>query len=494
MKRFFTFLLLLQIFKISDAQEWFIELPYEGESTSFYTGAMSGDYNYSFGAVSNHSISFNRPLALCADNNAEYIHKDFDFGYNSVSICSAVGLGDGDVFVLANYRNEFDTNIIEKLWMAVLNPELEIVYQNFITSTEPYKSFGNSNLAILNENDEIVVVAQITEDCTGPVVRHDYAFYKIDKQCNIMYSAYLENNSHGNVIDDIIQMPGTDIYTIFGRGMYPLGGQTVIYVDDDFNLLSYTPLDNMNYYPYMINPVYINAHWLNEDSFIMSFIRPKNNDYGGWYPLVFKMDTEMNILDSISFEREDTTDYVSEFGNMVYHNPNTIYVSSFWNHGNVYSANDINIYLINEELELLGEVLLENSNYVYLTSIQAADNEGCIVNGFIDDGYCRVAASWKFNKNDFVDNTSITEKDIMIKVKAYPNPVMSCLNFEIDEIADGNVFIEIVDINGKKLSVHEVPVSNNQASIDLTYLNNGIYCYRIFTDNRYVCSDTFLKK
>lgn len=492
MKRFFVFLFLLHTIMISDAQEWFIELPYDGESSSFRVGDMSGDYNYSFGIVTDLSTSTNKLLALCADNSAEYIHKVLDLGYSSVFINSAVGLGDDNVFVLANCRNEDDMNIREKMWIAVMNPELEIVYQNYISLSEPYISFGSSNLAMLNENDEIIVVAQITEDCTGPVVRHDYAFYKIDKQCNVMDSAYIENTSHTNEIEDIIQMPDTDIYTVFGMGMYPLGGPSVFYVDDEFNYHSCSPLDNMNYYPYMIMPKFINAHWLNEDSFIMSALSYYDYECRLMKPMLFKMDTDMNIIDSISFGIQNAVNNVPHYGNMVYHNPNTIYVSSYCTRSNSY-ANDVYICLINEELEKLGEVVMEIGDNIVITSIQAADNEGCIVNGYIDDEDYKVAVSWKFDKQDFVDNTSLSENDIMLKAKAYPNPVVSCMNLDIDEVFDGNAYLEIVDMNGKVLSSHEVFVSNGKTSIDLSHLNDGIYCYRIFADNRYVFSDTFIK-
>lgn len=493
MKKFITFLILLKVAEMSHAQEWFIELPYEGESSSFFVGAMSGDYNYSFGSVHDLSDYFNKPLALCADNNAEYIHKVFDHGNNSVFISSAIGLGDGNVFVLANCRNEFDMNIREKLWIAVINPELDIVYQNFIMLTDPYMSFGSSNLATLNENDEIVVVAQITEDCNASIVYHDYAFYKIDKQCNVIYSSYLENKSRNNEIYDVAQIPGTNIYTVFGMGMEPLGGASVFYIDDEFNFLSSSLIDNMNYYPYMILPYFMNVHWLNEDIFMMSAISPQDNAYGDWKPMVYKMDKDMNILNSISFERIDTSDYVTQYGNMIYHNSNTIYVSTFWNHANVYHSNEVHIYLINEELEKLGELVLETGEYISLTSIQTAEDEGCIVNGHIDYGSYRVAVSWKFDRKDFVDNTSLTEKDVRLEIKSYPNPVTSCLNFDIEKILDDNVIIEIIDMNGKVLSVHDVYVSDNHISIDLSYLNDGIYYYRLFADNRYICSDTFIK-
>jgi hypothetical protein len=58
-----------------------------------------------------------------------------------------------------------------------------------------------------------------------------------------------------------------------------------------------------------------------------------------------------------------------------------------------------------------------------------------------------------------------------ISVSVYPNPTISCLTIDMEQV-DDNVLVEIMDANGK--TVHESSV-NSKTVIDVDHLASGIY-------------------
>ncbi len=489
MRLILTFLMIFFATTISKAQECFVKLPYDGKSTAFYVGAKSGVYNYSFGTATELYTDLNEPLVMCVDDEGNYKHKIIELDEKRVFIRSVVTLGNDNVFVLATCLDE--DNIRKKLWIAVINPDIEVISQNYIYLDKPYVTFGFDNVAILNENDEIVVITQIADYISDNSQNYDYAFYKINEECQITYSSCLRNTAYVNKIDDFKQVPGKNVYSVFGFGMYTANVQSVFYVDDDFNYLYCTPIDNMNYYPFVIMPYLSSVYWLNDETFIMSAMSARTHSDADYFTFAIKLDADMNILSYIDFERTDTTDYISQFGSIVYHNSNTIYVSSYMFDTN---PNDACVYLLNENLQLLGKVLFKQNDKLVITSINAADDEGCIVNGFFEYGNYKLAVAYKLRKTDFVDNTNIMEQHRVLEARAYPNPVETMLNINIDNVNDKSVYIDIFDILGKKIVTKDVIKQDESLVVDLSALGSGVYFYRLFVDNQCVLRETFVKK
>ena len=143
--------------------------------------------------------------------------------------------------------------------------------------------------------------------------------------------SYLENPSRYSDISDFIKVPNTDCYAMYGNGMTTLGVETVSYVDDDLNYMSTTIIDDFDNYPNNILPMFICVdYWYDENHFLMSANSSNTDGINDLHPIVLKMDTDMNILKTLSLERIDTTDYVSQFRSMAYVNQEKIYISTFW--------------------------------------------------------------------------------------------------------------------------------------------------------------------
>lgn len=81
---------------------------------------------------------------------------------------------------------------------------------------------------------------------------------------------------------------------------------------------------------------------------------------------------------------------------------------------------------------------------------------------------------------------SVNNPNLKNKVQIFPNPVSSILNINFD----GNVLIEVYDLNGRKILV------SSEKHINIQNLKAGIYIVKILNskDNTVIFSDKFIKK
>ena len=76
------------------------------------------------------------------------------------------------------------------------------------------------------------------------------------------------------------------------------------------------------------------------------------------------------------------------------------------------------------------------------------------------------------------------------KIKLFPNPTDSILNFQTTEnLANANV--EIYDVLGRLM--HKEPLTTNRIA-NVNYLKSGSYVLRLTRSNEVLCVKTFVKK
>lgn len=85
-----------------------------------------------------------------------------------------------------------------------------------------------------------------------------------------------------------------------------------------------------------------------------------------------------------------------------------------------------------------------------------------------------------------ISSLSVNNPNLKNKVQIFPNPVSSILNINFD----GNVLIEVYDLNGRKILV------SSEKHINIQNLKAGIYIVKILNskDNTVIFSDKFIKK
>jgi hypothetical protein len=83
---------------------------------------------------------------------------------------------------------------------------------------------------------------------------------------------------------------------------------------------------------------------------------------------------------------------------------------------------------------------------------------------------------------NYINNLGITENDLFTNVNMYPNPVSDELFIDLTKRAEGTVYIELIDISGKRVSVATVE-SGIVAQISMAGLSKGLYHVRLVSEN-----------
>lgn len=498
MKRFLILLFVLSMLKYANSQQWSFEYPCEeDEYAHFMAGDKSLHYNYVVGGLYGDNPNLPSAIALCIRENGEYNDKVFDEYSVKMSFVTALGLNDGNVFVVAACSDNQEKNVYEKLWVAVMNPDLDILSEKIMEVDEHYISYGLSAQALLNDSNEIVLVTVVTDSIPShTIIEYDFSFYKFDRSCNLLKQTFLENPSYHSEITDFIKVADTDYYAMFSNGMHVTGVETVSYIDDDLNYLSTSIIDNMANYPNNILPMFVSVdYWYDENHFLMSAMSAHTEGVNDWHPIVIKMDKDMNVIKSLSFERVDTTDYVSQYRSMAFVNSDKIYISTFWQNssGFEFYPNTATVFLINDKLDLLGRKDFESDCFIEILYIQPTYDEGCIIQAYKIYKTHKVPVICKLKSEDFEIVTNMIDHEDDIDVGSFPNPVSSVLNINVDFVTEVNVRIIVFDVLGRRYLDKELHLEGDMLSLDVSSLVKGTYFYEIIMDKKCVLREKFIK-
>src|SRR5690606_23964347 len=77
------------------------------------------------------------------------------------------------------------------------------------------------------------------------------------------------------------------------------------------------------------------------------------------------------------------------------------------------------------------------------------------------------------------DGLASIEDKILSELKVYPNPVDSYLNIDGDLEALVNAKVQICDLSGKRIQEADLNFNSNNAGIDVSALNPGVYILKI---------------
>lgn len=488
-------LLFVLMTNIINAQQWSIKYDSDECSNYIFTiGDASQKYDYLVGFCSDNLTDVCSAVAICVDEDGNYIDKIFWQDGKKSRFTHVLALDNGNAFVSALYSDDGSTDLYEKLWVAILNPDLDIIEESYIDIEEPYITYIGKTYALRNEDNEIVLLTRVADYESHNVDnRFDYVFYTFDDSCNLLKRSFLENDTHRSDITDFTLVPGSRHYAIFGNGMHVSGMSNVIYVDKDFNFLTLKFFDDMSDYPDLMLPIRMCVgHWYDEDHFLMSAQTTMTGGTNNWCPLLVKMDTDMKVVKTLDLERIDTTDYVFEFNSMSYVSPDKIFVATFWERRGL--PNELNIYLINADLELIGRKNIYTEDCFYGLHIHSTGDGGCLIVGKETIPDLENPIIYKLGVDDFGMDVTIHDAEYELKMDCYPNPVSSVLNINVENIRCEKVRMSIIDISGRRYMDRELYMDGNILSLDVSHLDAGVYFYEITKNEKSILKDKFIKQ
>ena len=491
MKRFLSLILCFLAFSVQ-SQQWVISHAFD-EGVALVGGDCNGYGNYIFGACNNEGSGYLDAYAMYVDNDGEFVDKVFRFESYKSHFCSAICLDDGNAFVVGVKGGTLTNHVYDTLWISIMNQELEIVEERNYPLVEPYKTWTTDVYLDFNNYGEIMVLADVSERDYPYVTNGVYVVLKCDTHGNVLKSRYFSegHGPNGARPTGIVRVPDSDNMMMLGKGFFVNNSHSICYIDNDLNKVATYSLqwleDNWNY----------TDCWKENDNFLMSSVTHHqgivNNSY---YAAVFEVDEEGRYVDTLVYDRADTSDYTAQFGSMAYVSDELIYIATYWENGYNELPSDAVICLIDSDLNLKGTKRLKiDDTKIRIMHCQKTSDGGCLVYGQCRRCYGgEIACVWKLLPEDFVIPWTFDEKpEVLLHQQAFPNPTKDYLNIVLDDIDNQGFRVVVEDLNGRKYFERKFENCNGLLRIDVSSIESGVYFYEVVASGRSTRKEKFIK-
>lgn len=490
MRRFLILMLCLISIKMQ-SQQWTIAYPME-EGAFLRGGCCDGDGNYIFGVCDRNSIGeYSDAYAMYVDRNGNYITRKYCYDYKS-ELCSAVCLDNGNAFVVGIKGGTLMDHVYDSLWIVVMTPELEIVEEHSYPFVAPYKTWTNDIYLDFDSAGDVVILADVSDRDYPWMTNGVYVVLKSDLDGNVIACRYFASGHgpSGARPTGIVRVPNQDKMMLLGRAFDVTGVHTIAYIDNDLNLIATYPI------PWMERIWNYSNYWKDDNHFLMASQTSYYNVDDSYYAAVFEVDESGHYVDTLVYDRADTSDYTAEFGSMAYFNDETIYITTYWENGLNDDPNDVVVMLIDKDLNLLGlKKLSYDGMKMRPLHCQITADGGCLVYGRCKKKYGNeMIFVCKLLPEDFVIPWTLTEwPEVSQHLNVYPDPVTDFLNFQFQCIDSHSIVVSVSDLNGRKYFKRRFDNCEGLLTIDVSTLDKGIYVYEVVKDGKYTLSGSFIK-
>ncbi len=489
------FLLLMSCFTaiVAQSQQWVIKRPFE-EGVILRGGDCNGIGNYIVGNCNNVGKSgYTDAYAMYVNNDGEYVEKTFRHEGYRTNLCAAIGLDDGNAFVVGIKGGTLTDIYHDTLWISVMTPELEIVEEHNYPLIEPYKTWTSDVYLAFNNYGEIIVLADVSEKDYPMITNGVYAVFKCDTHGNILKSKYFaEGHGVGGARPTgIIRVPDSDMMMLLGQGFSYSNYHSICYIDND--------LEKVNVYqlPWKESIWNYTDYWKPNGHFLMSsttFHQGATSE--PQYAAVFEVDDRGRYIDTLVYDRPDTADYTAQFGSMAYAGNDDIFIATFCQKG-VYGqmTADAVICLIDSDLNLKGtKRLKDDGTLIRILRCCRTSDGGCLVFGQCPNIKDReLLCVWKLLPEDFILPWTLNDNpEVSPHHEAYPNPTSGYFNVILDNEESQNVVVSITGEDGCKYFERRLE-ARGKLTVDVSSLENGAYFYEITTKGRSIRKGKFIK-
>ena len=476
------------------SQQWMVSYPVD-EGVALVGGDCNEEGNFIIGAWNKAGGSgYLDAYAMYVNNDGAYVEKRFSFeGYKS-HLCSAMCLDDGNAFVVGVKGGTLTNRVYDTLWIMVIDANLDIVEEHSYPIVEPYKTWTTDVYLEFNNYGEVIILADVSERDYPLMTIGVYALFKCDTHGNVLKSKYLKDGHgmNGARPTGIIKVPDSDKLMLLGKGFFVTNCHSICYIDNDLEIVDVYPL------PWLEDMWNYTDCWKNNGHFLMSSVTHyygmTNNSY---YAAVFEVDEQGCYIDTLVYDRADTSDYTAQFGSMAYVDDETIYIATYWENGLNEQQSDAVICLIDNNLNLKGTKRLKQDNVkIRIMHCCKTSDGGCLVYGqCIKTNGDELLCVWKLMPDDFIITWTLTENSTdKAQPEVYPNPTNDNLNIPLMYNGGKSVVVDIVDVNGRKFFEREFISCESLLTLEVSSLDDGIYYYEVFADRQCVRKGKFIKR
>ncbi|MCD4695167.1 MAG: hypothetical protein K8S16_02915, partial [Bacteroidales bacterium] len=260
-----------------------------------------------------------------------------------------------------------DGLIIKNLYILELNPDLEIIHEHIYGIPEMYNRISLYNLHV--DSDSIIIINGAVDD-PAPGNLDDLYIAKLNMQGELLNTA-ISTQFGADYQSEIIGKPDNSGYYFIGG----FGDARLIDLDNDLNILGFQPYDPDNSYHGSIG-----VRWLTGDNLVIGSLA--HQDVGSFYDLRMRVcGTDLEpILDTIIID--DGFNWLPAFSGLDLIDENNIWVATYPQMGKSTSDWEYGrIYIFDNELNVKGSKYFGGTSSLYLYSLKALDDGGCIITG-----------------------------------------------------------------------------------------------------------------
>ena len=476
------------------SQQWEIAYPVP-DGVILTGGCCNGNGNYVFGACDKVAGDvYSGALALYIDDAGNYVERRFVCEGYKASLFQGISLDDGNVLAVGVKGGLLSNHVFDTLWFAVLTPELDVVEEHFCTIEEPYVTWTGEVYLDYNNDGDIVVLAGASRFTIPYLMTNGvYVVMKCDTHGNVLKSRYFVDGHapNGARPTGIVRVPNTDLMMMLGKGFNFNGYHTVTYIDREFELAGTYALpwleDNWNH----------TDCWKDNGHFLMSSLthhyKVLENQF---YAAVFEVDASGHYIDTLVYDRADTSDYTAQYGSMAHFSDDVIYVATYWENGLNEEPNDAVICLIDNDLNLLGTKRLRYDNTkIRLLHCQVTDDGGCLVYGKSQTSNGNeMVIIIKLLPEDFIVPWTLTdEPEVLQHASVYPNPTADRLNITLENNDNQAIVVSITDMKGRKYFERRFESKGGLLTLDVSALESGTYVYEVVVGGMRTKKGKFIK-
>ena len=418
-------------------------------------------------------------------------------GFHSKATC-ILEMHDHNIFVAGNLSDNDDDYILILIFDKQLNLLNERQYEKEVEAT----SFRNCKATLDCHNHVIVSTA---------VVQHN------QYQGNELRGVFLKFNYQGELVNSryLIEEYPDPLYFFMDfrlRQMwYRESNETLLCLstgyggvlsfvtfDSAFNYIEEHPIwrdERTGYENTLFREDVYTDYWYNDEEALFFSSR---GDYDDNKLRVSKVNTQGEFLDFICLnERTDTIDDAATSRCMAHVNDSTFYFLFHYHTGPLYPGSGC-VYQLNDRHEITGRHLDdEHQCYQSRLILPTADN-GCVVvyDSCVYQALPRVKhpVIKKLAPHDFEQVFMSIETTTLSSGSTFPNPANDIIHIPIRNHENTCCRCRITDLKGRIVTDRNLNLVGDILHIDISGLTPGIYQFQLYTSDRTLHTEKFIKK
>lgn len=506
MKRKLLFILFFTITFLTHAQQWEAVLP---DSIHIMDGFIDDDNTSYYVGFSTNGVSLaNGVLAKVYDNGLYELKPFVEHDNKHLTFVNIIALTNDNFLVLGRKSDEGIYDPGELVFM-IINNNFDVINEQVFQASNGFHGFYGNTCSVIDDDGTVVLfaIARRQNPSIPETLQFIGVMFRFTQEGECLNCRYLTADYPDplNIIYQItdLQLINDPYYNhtiVLCPGKF--GVESILHFDYDFNLLNDYLIEDPTPQWEMARRVdrAQSNYWYNENEMLivceqMDTIQANHNHP---HILIGRMNREGQIIEKNQINKQDTIMYPCQSREgFAYANDSSIYILARCNTVDWYEPFYPQIYLINNERELLGCISNWGDLDYWPIMILPTSDDGCVCvtepyGLFYDVTPPKVC---RFSREDFQPVWSIKERpEQEILSSVYPNPTTNEIHFDLTNIPmDGSVRLRITNITGQTFLDRKVYGTGNLLTVGVTTLPTGTYTYCLYQKDKILSKGKFIK-